>query len=123
MKRHFLILSFVAVFLAGGVVGGAVMFHFSSRMMPLPPDPSMIAEHMLQRLKTELDLTPQQEPEVKKVLDEVAREMSATHERVFGQVSQLVEKADERIASLLTAEQQVKFAKFNEERRSKMRPH
>src|SRR5207237_8699833 len=82
--RWKLILAFVLVFLAGaasGFFGAFHMHHFFARM-----DPGSMAQHMKQRLRAELKLTPEQTQQISPVIDRAASQLKTKREQTMRDV-------------------------------------
>ncbi len=98
-------------------------------------DAEKIKENRLEKLKTELNLTEQQEAEVKALMDERQKEMEknktereaamkAMRERHEEQVQAAQERQkahDAKMKNILTPEQYVKYEQLNNEQRAEMK--
>ena len=122
MKHWKIILSFVAIFLAGSVTGGVIGFHLSHRMLFSPPKPEEMSARMLARLKSDLDLSPEQEANAAVLLAGTSQLMPTTHAEMRNRMDSIMTASEADIAVLLTPEQQKKFERFTEKRRAMTMP-
>lgn len=97
----------LVTFIAGLLVG-AVGARFFIRGTPSRPRPA--AEFMMKRLDRTLDLTPQQEVEVTRILRSHHERIGAVWSGVRPQIRREVEQTNAEIERVLTPEQRAKFA-------------
>ena len=105
--RWKLILAFVLVFLAGAACGffGAVHVHdFFGRM-----DPGSMAQHMKQRLRGELKLTPEQMEQISPIIDRATSELKMKREQTVRDIHEIFKKAHREMQPFLTPEQRTKL--------------
>jgi heavy-metal resistance protein len=98
-----LVVTFVAGALVGIVVDRYVRFNH-------PPPPPRGAAFLMQRLDHRLDLTPQQEAEVTKILEKHQQRMRAVWTNVNPQLGREIEETNAEIERILTPGQRAKFA-------------
>ena len=79
----------------------------------------MDSQNHLQRMKSELNLTDQQEQEVRKIFEETRPQLEALRQ----QRREIHEKMKERLKGVLTAEQMQKFEQIHEERKAQRKMH
>ncbi len=85
-------------------------------------------EGYLERLKTELNLTPEQTAKIQKILESAQKQAEidrqkyqGDREAMFKAMRERWEKIDKEIETVLTKEQKVKYEKIKKERRERMR--
>mgnify|MGYP007059532283 CR=1 FL=1 len=114
------ILLFVGVFALGGVAGAAGMRAHVLRdvraVMDRPP-PEARARFRMDAMRRQLDLTDEQVTQVQAILDEAEKARDERAEPCRAGLDELRAKTDARIQSILTPEQQARFAEFLERRR------
>lgn len=101
-------LALVVMFVAGfvsGVVTDRLLMH---RRGPHRPPP-MIAHAMLHRLDRQLDLTDQQEAEIRKILERRHERLNAQWEAMRPRINAEIQQTNAEIERLLTPEQREKF--------------
>jgi Spy/CpxP family protein refolding chaperone len=119
--RWKLILAFVLVFLAGAACGffGAVHVHdFFARM-----DPGSMAQHMKQRLRGELRLTPEQLQQISPIIDRAASQLKTKREQTMRDVHEIFEEAHRDMQPFLTPEQRTKLEELEKRHRHLLHRH
>src|ERR1041384_8498360 len=120
--RWKLILSFVLVFLAGAASGffGAVHVHhaFLAHMAT-----DSMAQHMKERLRLELKLTPDQMQKISPVVDRAASQLKTTREQTMRSVHEIFMEAHHQMQPLLTPEQRVKLEEMEKKHRRLLHRH
>jgi hypothetical protein len=100
--------SLCVIFLCGAAVGTAITSRFlHARMGPAAARPSINAAQRVgvQRLKTELNLTPEQESTVMKVLDDYGK----YYQNIEDEREDVAEHGKQRILSVLNDQQRKRF--------------
>lgn len=116
MKRWGIVLSFVAVFLAGALVGGAVTLRLAHEHFFKPPHSADMVEHILAELRSELALTPEQVGKIRPIVEKSTGEAEAYRRQIFQQLRVIFDASDEAIKGQLTSEQVAKFEKLKARR-------
>ena len=119
--RWKLILAFVLVFLAGAACGffGAVHVHdFFARM-----DAGSMAQHMKQRLRAELKLTPEQMQQISPVIDRAASQLKTKREQTMRDVHEIFEQAHRDMQPFLTPEQRTRLEELEKRHRHLLHRH
>jgi Spy/CpxP family protein refolding chaperone len=119
--RWKLILAFVLVFLAGGACGFFGAFHvhpFFARM-----DPGAMAEHMKERLRAELKLTPEQMQQISPIIDRAASELKTKREQTMRDVHEIFEQAHRDMQPFLTPEQRTRLEELEKRHRHLLHRH
>lgn len=97
----------LVTFIAGLLVGAVgARFFFGRRTYRLPPP---AAQFMMKRLDRTLDLTPQQEVEITRILQKHHQRTGAVLSGVRPQIRREVEQTNAEIQGVLTPEQRTKF--------------
>ena len=115
-----LIAGFLLVFLAGGLTGAFVgasharhCFKFHHR--------GDISERMRERLRRELDLTPEQVAKIAPMLDRAAAQLQQMRRDTGRRVREILNETHRQIAPTLTDEQRQKLQRMQERHRRRHR--
>ncbi len=109
-----LISGFLLVFIAGGVTGA-----FFSAMMArhfFPPHHGIVAQHMRERLRHELNLTPEQVKKITPAIERSASELERIRLASARRVRQTFEETHEEISENLTDEQRARLQRMHQRR-------
>lgn len=110
-----------ALFLAGALSGVMVTYH-KPETQPLKVDrQGEIADHIRQRLKTTLALTPEQAQKVDPAIQKTAAELETIHRDCLDRISASLDQMHVQIAPELSADQKEKLKQMTVERREVMR--
>ena len=116
--RWKLIVAFVLIFLAGAACGffGAIHMHqaFFARMAP-----GSMAQHMKERMRAELKLTPDQMLKISPIIDRAASQLTMAREQTMRSVHEIFNQTHREMQPLLTPEQRVKLEEM-EKRHSRL---
>jgi len=116
--RWKLIVAFVLIFLAGAACGffGAIHMHqaFFARMAP-----GSMAQHMKERMRAELKLTPDQMLKISPIIDRAASQLTMAREQTMRSVHEIFSQTHREMQPLLTPEQRVKLEEM-EKRHSRL---
>ncbi len=107
-----LVAGFVLVFLAGAVTGTFIGAHQMRHPYFHGPPGGFLKERMGERLRDELELTPQQVAKIAPVLDRATAQLESIRAETANRVHETMKKAHEEMAGALTAEQQEKLKKL-----------
>jgi Spy/CpxP family protein refolding chaperone len=102
-----LLVCFGAGFLAGMLFDRAMLIH-QSRMLPRGGI-EFATRHLAHRLDRQLDLTPEQEAQVRAILERRKQKVFAEWDGLHGRLHREIEDAHREIAEILTPEQRAKF--------------
>lgn len=105
------------IFLLGVATGVSLTIGMSPRFRHSPGAQQMKAR-MLMSLTRRLNLTPDQQTRIQPILADIAMQMQAVHREEVGRISQIMEKADSQMASILTPEQQTELQRMQKEMES-----
>ena len=109
-----LISGFLLVFIAGGVTGA-----FFSAMMArhfFPPRHGIVAQHMRERLRHELNLTPEQVKKITPAIERSATELERIRLASARRVRQTFQETHDEISENLTDEQRVRLQHMHQRR-------
>jgi Spy/CpxP family protein refolding chaperone len=109
-----LITGFILVFFAGGItgafLGGVYARHFFSEFH----HPELIGARIKERLRTELDLTPEQVAKISPVIDKTAAQLQQVRRDTGLRVHEIMTEAHRQMATNLTEEQRQKLQQLAE---------
>jgi len=110
-----------ALFLAGAISGAMVTYH-KPETQPLKVDrQGEIADHLRQRLKTTLALTPEQTQKIEPAVEKTAAELEAVHRDCLDRISASLDQMHVLITPELSPEQKEKLKQLTVDRRELMR--
>jgi Spy/CpxP family protein refolding chaperone len=116
--RWKLIVAFVLIFLAGAACGffGAIHMHqaFFARMAS-----DSMAQHMKERMRAELKLTPDQMEKISPIIDRAASQLKTARDQTIQTVHEIFSQTHREMQPLLTPEQRVKLEEM-EKRHSRL---
>jgi Spy/CpxP family protein refolding chaperone len=119
-----LIAGFVLVFLAGAAIGGFVTFHETRNWhREFGHHPHAFSERMRNRIKAQLDLTPEQVAKVDPILKHAGDELEKIRSETGAKVRQVASETNQALAPLLTDAQRTKLEKLQEQSHPHGRPH
>jgi Spy/CpxP family protein refolding chaperone len=120
--RWTLILAFLLVFMAGaacGFFGAARMHHaFLAHMAA-----DSMAQHMKERLRVELKLTPEQVQKISPIIDHAASQLKTTREQTMRSVHEIFTETHHQMQPLLTPEQRIKLEEMEKRHRQLLHRH
>jgi hypothetical protein len=113
-----LIAGFILVFVAGGVtgvfLGGLYARHFFFSELHRP---EVIRTRMKERLRTELNLTPDQVSKISPIIDRTATQLQDVRRDTGRRVHEIIMEAHRQMAANLTDEQRQKLQQIEERHR------
>ncbi|HEX7863236.1 MAG TPA: hypothetical protein VF773_23105 [Verrucomicrobiae bacterium] len=113
----------VLIFLAGAIAGGAVVlsvpttFGLDSRRPP-HKSPEEFANHFWDKMKTRLDLTPEQVPVVEPIFRKGFQEVRAVMDRSIEEVDAAIRRNHEEMGQHLNEKQREELRRMHEERQN-----
>src|SRR5438132_10259111 len=119
--RWKLILAFVLVFLAGVACGffGTVHTHYFFARM----DSESMTQHMKQRLRAELKLTPEQMQQISPIIDHAASQLKTKREQTMRDIHEILEQTHREMQPFLTPEQRTKLEELEKRHRHLLHRH
>lgn len=116
-----LILLLAGIFLAGGVVGGAVTLHFVREFAQRRASPEQWGPARLKMLARHLELTPAQVEQLRPIVRRSMADLAVVRQDGMRDTRRVLMRMEQDIAAVLTPEQQEKFREFNAEMRERNR--
>ncbi|HEX4666736.1 MAG TPA: hypothetical protein VH207_09050 [Chthoniobacterales bacterium] len=111
-----LVAGFILAFLAGAVTGAFFTFHEGQQWHgSFGRHPHSVAERMRERVKSQLDLTPEQMVKVAPILDRAVKELQQIRSETGAKVRRVMSETDESLKPLLSDEQREKLARIEKE--------
>ena len=107
-KRRWMLGAMFVVGFVTGVVGAAGL---AIRFLPPPPLPSGrdIVRHASEDLRSEIKITPEQEQQIRPVLERHGAELDAIHRETLMKVFASIQAKNAAVAKVLTPEQRRNF--------------
>ena len=119
--RWKLIVAFVLIFLAGAACGffGAIHMHqaFFARMAP-----DSMAQHMKERMRAELKLTPDQMQKISPIIDRAAAQLKTARDQTVRSIHEVFSQTHREMQPFLSPEQRTKLEQI-EQRHARMLHH
>lgn len=115
--RWKLIAGFLLVFIAGGMTGAFFGMTHARRAFFEPPRRGIMGERMRERLRTQLDLTPEQMAKISPIVDKTATQLDEIRRQTGRRVRELIQDSHQQMAANLTEEQRAKLKKIEERHR------
>lgn len=115
------ILAFTGIFIAGLLVGGLVTLRWGKNLGQRSPRGEQFGAQMLQRLITQLELTPEQQAKVKPIIDQGSEELRQLRRTTQRTTAGVLERMQGEIAAVLTPEQKAKFDQQVSRQRERIR--
>lgn len=121
MRRWKIILSLVAIFLAGAITGGVFALGIVKKAVDQRINPSRWPGSLLDSYQKRLQLTPEQIEQMRPVVEEARREWAASVRSAVGSYGGIIRRVDEKLEPLLTPEQKAEHLRIREEVRARFR--
>src|SRR5262252_5147348 len=112
-----LIAGFLLVFVAGGITGAFVGGSYARHHFLELHRPERIGVQMKERLRTELNLTPEQVTKISPIIDKTATQLRLIRRDTGQRVHQVMADAHQQMAASLTDEQRQKRRQSEEQHR------
>jgi len=112
-----LIAGFLLVFVAGGITGAFVGGFYARYHFFELHHPERIAGRMKERLRTELNLTPEQVAKISPIVDKTTAQLRDIRRDTGRRVHEIIADAHHQMAAELTDEQRQKLTQMEERHR------
>ena len=112
-----LIAGFLLVFVAGGITGAYIGGSYTQHHFLELHRPERIGVQMKERLRTELNLTPEQVTKISPIIDKTAMQLRLIRRDTGQRVHQVMADAHQQMSASLTDEQQQKLRQIEEQHR------
>src|SRR5437870_5464587 len=117
-----LIVGFILVFVAGGISGAFLGGVYARHLFFRFHHPAQIGARMKERLRTELNLTPEQVAKISPIIDKTAAQLREIRRETARRVHETIAEARQQMATNLSDEQRQKLQQI-EERHQRWRHH
>jgi len=104
-----LIVGFVLVFVAGGMTGAFLGASHARHLFFAQPHRGMMSEKMRDRLRAQLNLTPEQVAKISPIIDKAAAQLEEIRGTTGRRVHETIAEAHREMAADLTEEQRAKL--------------
>jgi len=112
-----------AIFVTGGISGGALGVYEAKSHLFEPQREQEIAVRIRTRLQTKLALSPDQMAKINPIIDSDAAAVRAIHMEATQRVNKVFEDSYAKVSSILTPEQRAELDQMEKERREMMEAH
>ncbi len=112
-----LIVGFILVFIAGAITGAFLGGLYARHLFFEFHQPALIGARMKERLRTELNLTPDQVAKVSPIIDKTAAQLQKVRQETGRRVHEIMTEAHQEMAANLTDEQRQKLQQIEERHR------
>jgi hypothetical protein len=109
-----------AIFVAGGISGGALGVYETKSHLFAPPRQQDMALRIRNRLRARLDLTPGQVAKIDPIVESAATELHAIRVETAQRINKIFDDSYAQVSSNLTPDQRAKFEEMQQERREMM---
>jgi hypothetical protein len=116
MKPWKLGLAFLAMFVAGAIVGGLTTMHFFRPPFGRSESADEISRHVMSELRGRLQLSDSQVSEIDPIIRHNVEELLAFHRELAARVQASLDGTDRQIEGRLDPSQKAKFEKFRAQR-------
>ena len=103
------ILAFTGIFVAGILVGGMLVLGWGKNTAQRSPMGEQFGPQLMQRLVTQLDLTPEQQTKVKPIVDQATEELRQLRHSTQRTTAGVLVRLQGDISAVLNPEQKTKF--------------
>jgi Spy/CpxP family protein refolding chaperone len=112
-----LIAGFILVFIAGGISGAFLGGLYAQHHFLEFHRPELIGARMKERLRTDLNLTPEQVAKISPIIDKTALQLGEIRRETARHVHETIAEAHRQLAVNLTDEQRQKLQQIEERHR------
>jgi Spy/CpxP family protein refolding chaperone len=112
-----LIAAFLLVFVAGGITGAFIGGSYARHHFFELHHPERIGSRMKERLRAELNLTPEQLAKISPIIDKTTAQLREIRQDTTRRVHEIIADAHHQMAAQLTDEQRQKLTQIEERHR------
>jgi len=112
-----LLAGFILVFVAGGISGAFLGGLYTRHLFFEFHHPEQIGAHMKERLRAELNLTPEQAAKISPIIDKTATQLRDIRRDTARHVHETIAETHRQMAANLTDEQRQKLQQIEERHR------
>lgn len=109
-----------AIFVAGGISGGALGIYQARSNLLSPPREQEMAVHLLNRFQARLELTPDQVANIKPIIDSAAADLNSIRADSAKRVNQVFDDSYTKVSAILTPDQRIKLDQMKREHHERM---
>ena len=109
-----------AIFIAGGISGGALGVYETKSNLLVPPREQEMALRIRDRFQARLGLSPDQIAKITPIIDSAAAELHSIHMETNERTNKVFDDSYTQIAAVLTPEQRTKLEQMRKERHERM---
>jgi len=120
IARWKIVLSLVAIFLAGSVTGGLLTIAIVKHEVRRQSDPNQWVQLTMQRWRSRLRLTPAQEEKLKPIVETTVNELRTLRTSDLRQSDEIFARAQARIDPELTADQRERLKGMRDARKRRL---
>ena len=113
----------VAIFVAGGISGGALGVYETKSHLFDPQREQEVALRWRQHLTEKLGLTPDQVAKINPIIDNGATQLRSIRADTMQRLNKVFEDSYSEISAILTPDQRAKLDQMDKERREMMQQH
>lgn len=113
----------VAIFVAGGISGGALGVYETKSHLFDPQRDQEMALRWRKRLQDKLELTPDQMARINPIIDNGVAQLRSIRLDTMGRLNKVFEDSYTKISAVLTPDQRTKLDQMDKERREMMEQH
>ena len=112
-----------AIFVAGGVSGGALGVYETKSHLFAPPPEQEMALRIRNRLQAKLGLSEEQMAKIKPIVEGAARDLHSIRAETAQRINKVFDDSYAQVSAILTPEQRAKLDQMQRERRAMMQSH
>jgi len=113
----------VAIFVAGGISGGALGVYETKSHLFAPPPEQEMALRILNRLRTNLDLSPEQLAKIRPIIEGSAKDLHSIRAETAQRINKVFDDSYAQVSAILTPEQRTTLNQMQKERWAMMQRH
>lgn len=115
-----MVLYALVIFTAGAITGAFVAPYFG-RSFIRPPRPGEISHHLMEHLRTALNLTDAQTAQIRPLVEKTGADLEQIRRDTTQRVRHRLDEANTQIMALLNPQQQIALRKLEAKHRDRMR--